>query len=113
MMCEGTFSSTVFLAKKDRQMKQLAPKSMKIIEWMRSYFDRVGDKRPDKDGIYLPTCLTERLMYNLMIKEVPQSAVVCFSQFNKLYRKHFPHVSIPKVSSIYEILRCVHDKCVE
>ena len=99
--------------RKDRQMKQLAPKSMKTIEWMRSYFDRVGDKRPDKDGIYLPTCLTERLMYNLMIKEVPQSAVVCFSQFNKLYRKHFPHVSIPKVSSIYEILRCVHDKCVE
>jgi hypothetical protein len=43
---------------------------MKTIEWMRSYFDRVGDKRPDKDGIYLPTCLTERLIYNLMIKDL-------------------------------------------
>lgn len=85
--------------RKEKQTKQLAPKSMKTIEWMRSYFDRVGDKRPDKDGIYLPTCLTERLIYSLMIKEVPESAVVCFSQFNKLYRKHFPHVSIPKVNT--------------
>ena len=73
---------------------------------MRSYFDRVGDKRPDKDGIYLPNCLTRQIIYNIMVDEVtepdePTAApeVICFSQFNKLFTDHFPNVSIPKVSS--------------
>ena len=64
--------------RKERQAKSLSPKSMKTIEWMRSYFDRVGDKRPDKNGIYLSSCLTERIIYDLMVKDVPQSSVVCF-----------------------------------
>lgn len=84
-------------SRKAKKTKLLAPKSMKTLEWMRNYFNRVGDKRPDKDGIYLPTCLTERIIYNIMISEVPESSVVCFSQFNKLYRMNFANVSIPKV----------------
>lgn len=83
---------------KGKKSKTLASKSMKSIEWMSSYFDRVGDKRPDKFGIYLPSCLTERTIYNLMIQDISESSAISFSQFNKLYRTQFPAVSIPKAS---------------
>ena len=78
----------------------LAPKSLAAIAWMKNYFDRVGDKRPDKEGIYLPTCLTEFTIYNVMLDELRLehgSKPICFSQFNKLFHGHFPYVTIPKV----------------
>ncbi len=34
---------------------------------MEDYFERVGDKRPDKDGIFLPTCLTETKIFEIMV----------------------------------------------
>lgn len=69
---------------------------------MEAYFRAVGDKRPDKHGIYLPTCLTEKSIYQRMLDEKyngNKKGVVCFSQFNRLFRRHFRHVTIPKVSS--------------
>ena len=77
--------------------RKLSGKSMAAIVWMSSYFERVGDKRPDKDGIYLPTCLTETMMYSLMVKDLSDDTV-CFSQFNKIFRIHFSYVTIPKVT---------------
>ena len=73
---------------------------------MTSFFDRIGDKRPDKDGIYLPTCLTEKAIYDRMIEELckgDREKAVCFSQFNKLFRTEFPNVTIPKVSILHAI----------
>lgn len=86
--------------KKSRSMTR---KSMEAIAWMSSYFDRIGDKRPDKDGIYLPTSLTEKAIFDIMLEDMggDSSSTVCFSQFNRIYRQHFPHVTIPKVC--YEI----------
>ena len=89
---------TVGSSYQEKKGRSLSPKSMKCIEWMRSYFERVGDKRPDKDGIYLPTCLTEKAIYKIMTSELPHDGVICSSQFNKLYRSHFSNVTIPKVS---------------
>ena len=34
------------------RIRSLALKSMAAVEWTNSYFSRVGDKRPDKDGIF-------------------------------------------------------------
>ena len=85
----------------ERRSRSLSAKSQQAIAWMASYFDRVGDKRPDKEGIYLPSCLTERSIYNYMVETLyrgNEEEAVCFSQFNKLYRNHFPNVTIPKVS---------------
>ena len=73
---------------------------MQTISWMQNYFERIGDKRPDKDGIYLPTCLTEKMIYANMSDEFNSEDIICFSQFNKLFRNNFSHVSIPKVSQI-------------
>lgn len=84
----------------EKRPRSLAPKSLAAMAWMTSYFERVGDKRPDKDGIYLPTCLTEIAIYNTMVEELysgNSSEGICFSQFNKVFRTQFPNVTIPKV----------------
>ena len=83
-----------------KKPRSIAPKSLKAIAWMTSYFDRVGDKRPDKDGLYLPTCLTERSIYSRMVEELymgNETQTICFSQFNRIFRTTFPNVTIPKV----------------
>ena len=65
-----------------------------------NFFCRIGDKRPDKDGIYLPTCLTEFAIYSRMKEEIgsrDEAGMICFSQFNKIFRTNFSNVTIPKV----------------
>ncbi len=82
--------------------RSMSVKSCQAIAWLTSFFDRIGDKRPDKaDGIYLPTCLTERSIYDRMINDLHKGDsenAICFSQFNRIYRTEFPNVTIPKVS---------------
>lgn len=89
-------------AEKNVCMRSLAPKSMEAVAWMSSYFNRVGDKRPDKDGIYLPSCLSEKSIHSLMVEDFDRTNAgrercVCLSQFNRLFRTHFSNVTIPKV----------------
>ena len=67
-----------------KRSRPLAVKSQQAIARMKSYFDYLGDKRQDKDGIYLPTCLTEKAIYDKMVEEL-QERVVCYSQFNKTF----------------------------
>jgi len=43
---------------------------MEAIPWINKYFQRIGDKRSDNNGIYLPICLTEKKMYEIMIDEL-------------------------------------------
>lgn len=84
-----------------KKHRSLSAKSLSAISWMRSYFEKVGDKRPDKDGIFLPTCLTEGAIYSRMVEEIgvgDEYDSICFSQFNRIYRQHFPNVTIPKAS---------------
>lgn len=85
-----------------KRPRSMSVNSQQAIAWMSSYFERVGDKRPDKDGIYLPTCLTEKAIHSRLIEELyrgEESDAVCFSQFNRLFRTCFPKVTIPKVTS--------------
>ena len=82
--------------------RRMSTKSVDALSWMEAYFRAVGDKQPDKHGIYLPTCLTKKSIYHRMVDEKyngNRKSAVCFSQFNRLFRKHFRHVTIPKVSS--------------
>lgn len=99
-----------------KRSRSLSPKTMKAVAWMEHYFDRIGDKRPDKDGIYLPTCLTEKKIYDVMVEELYQgdeSKSVCFSQFNKLYRAEFKNVTIPKVCNLcFIIVVCYREKLI-
>ena len=85
----------------ERKKCPMAPRTLRALSWMSSYFERVGDKRPDKKGIYLLSCLTERMIYSIMKEQMNEEDTICFSQFNKLFRTNFSHVSIPKVSNAY------------
>ena len=90
-----------------KKIHSKSAKSMQAIAWMTSYFERIGDKRPDKDGIYLPTYLTVNSIYNHMIESLykeNRDDAICFSQFSNLYRIEFPNVSIPKVCNY----KCLH-----
>lgn len=82
------------------------PKTMKAIAWMDSYFQRVGDKRPDKDWIYLPTCLTKSKLYEIMMDDLCQGEVskgISYAKFCQIFKDDFKNVSIPKVCGL-----CVH-----
>lgn len=86
------------------QQKSPCIKTSKAVAWMRQYFERIGDKRPDKEGIYLPTCLTRKRIYEIMTEEFlqvegPHAEIICMSQFDKLFNREFKEVTIPKVKS--------------
>ena len=79
------------------------PKTMKAIAWMDSYFQRVGDKRPDKNWVYLPTCLTLTKIYEIMIEQLCEgdsSKCISYAKFCLIYKDEFKNVSIPKVCVI-------------
>ena len=79
----------------DKRSRSLSSKSMEAVAWMENYFDRIGDKRPDKDRIYLPTCLTKRKIFEIMTEELYQGneeKAIYFSQFNKLFKMDFRRV---------------------
>ena len=94
-----------------KQSRHQQPKTMKAIAWMDSYFQRIGDKRPDKNWIYLPTCLTLNKIYEMMTNELCQgetSQSVSYPKFCQIFKDDFKNVSIPKVrmpSSVHVTLR--------
>lgn len=84
--------------------RSVSSKTLEATAWMEQYFHRIGDKCPDKgDAIILPTCLTEKKIYEIMIDELchgDTTKVICYAQFNRIYRKEFKNVSIPKVRTL-------------
>ncbi|XP_065895157.1 uncharacterized protein [Dysidea avara] len=82
-----------------KRRKSLSTKTKDALAWMEHYFNKVGDKRPDKESILLPTCLTEKRIHEILIEQLyhgDTSKAICLSQFNKLFREEFKNVSIPK-----------------
>ncbi|XP_065906896.1 uncharacterized protein [Dysidea avara] len=93
-------------AVKQQRRRSLSPKTLEALTWMEHYFNKIGDKRPDKDAILLPTCLTEKRIHEILLDQLyhgDESKGICLSQFNKLYRQEFKNVSIPK--------QCRFSKC--
>jgi len=87
-------------AVKQQKSRSLSPKTSEALTWMEHYFNKIGDKRPDKNSILLPTCLTEKRIHEIMLDQLyqgDQSKGIWLSQFNKLYRLEFKNVTIPKV----------------
>ena len=96
---------------KSQQNNNHRPKTLQAISWMDQYFKRIGDKRPDSDhdGIYLPTCLTEMKIYEIMLEELysgKEGYGICYSKFCSIFREDFKNVTIPKVS-LFRMLKCI------
>lgn len=72
--------------------------------WMSNYFNRIGDKQPDKDRIHLPSWDTKDNIYQRYKSDVsgpesPGVSVVGSSTFYRIWSEEFKHVLIPEVSS--------------
>ena len=68
--------------------------------WMKTSFQKMGDKMPDSPIIHLPCYLDYRILYKYMADDLAtvDDPVISYSQFCKIMKEDFVEVSIPKVS---------------
>ena len=76
-------------------------KTNEAVTWMDGFFALMGERMPHRGTVHLPSCLSRLRVYNRMVSELTQrkkADIVCQSQFFHIWRLHFSHVVIPKVS---------------
>ena len=80
--------------------KKPAQKTTDCIAWLQFFVSCVGQYQPDNKTIHLPSCFTRLSIYQRMCEENASfdATSVGVSQFYSIFREHFPHVLIPKVS---------------
>ena len=79
--------------------------SIRVISWLRTFFDKVGDRMPMSTAIHLPSCLTKLDVYSLAYDDLSQGDLQCckLSTFYDIWLKHFSTVKIPKVKVLIYI----------
>ena len=72
---------------------------IRTVSWLRTFFNRVGDKMPASKDIHLPSCLTKSDVYVLAASDLSQGGLECCSRttFYRIWITEFPDVKIPKV----------------
>ena len=45
--------------------REISDGSIRVISWLRTFFDKVGDRMPMSTAIHLPSCLTKLDVYSL------------------------------------------------
>ena len=80
--------------------------SLRLISWMRSFFEKIGDHMPMSDALHLPSCLTRVDVYELAKDDLTQGGLACCSlaHMYKVWNDEFPHVKIPKVTTTCTML---------
>lgn len=75
--------------------------TLRLLGWMRSFFNKVGDYMPMSEDIHLPSCLTRVDVYELANCDLTQGGLSCpsLSYMYELWRREFSQVKIPKVRS--------------
>lgn len=70
------------------------------ISWMRSFFDKVGDRLPMQETVHLPACLTKNEVFKLYQDDLTKADIECCGQstFYSVWKSDFTNVVIPKVS---------------
>ena len=76
----------------------LGEKSLIAINWLKKFTDDCGDKMPDSEKLFLPSCYTKLAVWQTYKADHPQSNV-SLDYFCKLWLKNCPHISISKVSN--------------
>ena len=73
--------------------------TLRMLEWMKSFFLKIGDSMPMSEEIHLPSCLTRTDVYELAKCDLTQGGLSCpsLSYMYELWRKEFSLVKIPKV----------------
>ncbi len=74
--------------------------TIRVVSWMRTFFQKVGDKMPTCSDVHLPSCLTKLDVYALAVDDLTQGGCECCSRstFYGIWNQEFPNVKIPKVN---------------
>lgn len=72
--------------------------------WMENYFKRLGDRMPHTQQIHLPSFLSKKTVYELMIDELARQGLandqmLSLSHFYALWKDCYSNCIIPKVAS--------------
>lgn len=82
--------------------KDTSDGTIRVISWLRIFFDKVGDRMPTSTMIHLPSCLTKADVFTLATDDLTQGGLKCckISTFYEVWKREFPNVKIPKVQVI-------------
>ena len=80
-------------------VSQIGDVTVRVISWLRTFVQKVGDKMPTSVDIHLPACLTKSDVYSLAYDDLSQGEMKCcaMSTFYKIWESNFSNVKIPKV----------------
>lgn len=101
---KSKFQDGVVLAEHGRLGRcDITNSSIRVVSWLRTFSDKVGDRMPTSTAIHLPACLTKADVYSLASDDLSQGGLRCcsISTFYDIWKKSFPHVKIPKVVNEY------------
>ena len=87
-------------------VQRLTEKTKDCIAWLEFFINCVGQHQPDQKTIHLPSCFTLLSIYKQMVQEHDSLSIasVGLSQFYRIFNQYFPHVSIPKVTTVLYIM---------
>ena len=91
-------------------IKRPTEKTKDCIAWLEFFVNCVGQHQPDQKTIHLPSCFTILSIYKQMVQEHDSLGVtsVGLSQFYRIFNQNFPHVSLPKVTTVlYSVWLCI------
>lgn len=90
------------------RLSQRRDSTLHMTCWLRSLVDKVGDRMPMSSSLHLPSCLTKADVYSLACDDLTQGNMQCcsISTFYDVWSKEFPHVQIPKVLQVSELILC-------
>ena len=103
---KAKFHNGILVAEHGRTGRcEITDSSIRVISWLRTFSEKVGDRMPTSSAIHLPSCLTKADVYILAKDDLSQGDMECcsISTFYAILSKHFRHVKIPKVIGIFLI----------
>ncbi len=98
---KAKFAGGVVVAEHGRLGKShIRDGTIRVISWLRTFVQKVGDRMPASTDIHLPSCLTKADVYALAVDDLSQGGLECCktSTFYEIWKSEFPHVKIPKVN---------------
>ena len=72
------------------------------VAWMERYFNRLGDKMPHLQQLHLPSFLSKKMVYELMVQDLSDEGlckpdIISSSHFYAVWKDKFHNCIIPKV----------------
>lgn len=86
----------------DEYRKMKSDKYEAAKAWMHHYFNKIGDRMPHIEQLHLPSFLSKKAVYDMMVDDFSQegiklSDIISQSHFYKIWKNDFTNVIIPKV----------------